>query len=140
MTEETKSKVKQRVVDGSKLIAAIGALTTAILGYDSMLDKLEVVVQINAMKLNALTTEVAYLRGRVDGLGKTSEAASPAAAEYSTAATSDSLRKLTKEDMDDVFDDGSVEAKTMGMTFKEMPLNMDGLQQFQQELFPPSGD
>lgn len=137
MTEETRSSVKQHAVNGGKLIAAIGALTAAILGYNRVLDKLDVVVQINAMKLNALTAEVAYLRGRIDaqdhGVGATTPDAVP-------APTPDELTTVVTTESDSAAKEESVEVKTLGLTYRKMPLSMEGLQRMQEHMFAPAGE
>lgn len=140
MTEETRSSVKQHAVNGGKLIAAIGALTAAILGYNRVLDKLDVVVQINAMKLNALTAEVAYLRGRIDagehGVGATTPGvfSAPASEEFTTVVTEG------ENSAEEAAENNSVEIKTLGLTYRKLPLNMDGLQKLQEHMFAPAGE
>lgn len=49
-----------------KIAAAIGALATAVNGYVELQQNQEALLQTMATKLNALTTKVAYLEGRLE--------------------------------------------------------------------------
>jgi len=66
MTEQQKGKLKKHTINGAKLIAAIGTLTAAVNGYLDLEKKNELVLQALASKINALSQEVAYLKGRLD--------------------------------------------------------------------------
>ena len=67
MTEERRGAVKKHAVNGTKLLAAIGALTTAINGYGGLLEQQEQILLVMSSKINALSEKVAYLDGRIAG-------------------------------------------------------------------------
>ena len=67
MTSERKQQVKRGFWTGGKFLAALGALTAALNGYNRLLEKQEDVLFIMSTKINALTEKVAYLEGRIAG-------------------------------------------------------------------------
>lgn len=149
MTDESKGSLKRKAWEGGKLLTMIGALTTAIVGYNRVVTKLELQYQVQAMKVNALTAEMSYIRGHLTGMGLK---------EVVDGASEESARGGGAPDhpeyihMAPVVEDKavhgvattaseepekrprSIEAQIKDLTYKRLPTHLDDLKQFQEQL------
>lgn len=70
MTEQEvkKEKTKVRVINLTKLVVALGALTAAINAYVQVRKDQNNLLEVMSDKVDAIVLKVAYLEGRIEGL------------------------------------------------------------------------